>query len=172
MLGVLPGILGCIQATETIKIILNRNNILSARLLTVDAMSMQFQEFRIAKNSECPCCHYGKLSRDLFIPTKISVPEITPQQLLDKDEFILVDVREPYERDICDMGGLHIPLDELQQRLQLLPQDQEIVLYCKTGGRSRKAVQILLNCGYTKVSSLQGGILAWIDHVLPTLTRY
>ena len=179
VLGVLPGILGCIQATEALKITLNKGEILSGRLLTIDTWSMKTKEFTIPKNFECPCCIGGKSTNGLFSSKSdhSDIQEIGVQKLHrwleDESQRVwLLDVREPYERAICHIGGRHIPLHELDTHLAVLPKDNPIVCYCKSGQRSRRAARLLIDNGFTQIKSLQGGILAWIDSVDHTLTRY
>ena len=179
VLGVLPGILGCIQATEVIKILLAKGNILSGRLLTVNALSMKFNEFRILKNPNCPCCYLGKSATELFskknFPMKITEidPKILAQWLNDqKDNFLLLDVREPYEREICHIGGELIPLRELEIHLADLPKDRCIICYCKSGQRGRCAVRILMENGFTQVVNLREGIMGWRHIIDSSLIRY
>ncbi|ATN74304.1 molybdopterin-synthase adenylyltransferase MoeB [Coxiella burnetii] len=179
VLGVLPGILGCIQATEALKIILDKGEVLSGRLLTIDALSMRTREFRVPKNPQCPCCYEGKSALDLFLNTDNSkkIREIEAQKLAQwlenqNDNLLLIDVREPYEREICHIGGQHIPLRELDSRQANLPRNKFIICYCKSGQRSRRAVQLLMDNGFTNVSSLQGGIMAWISSIDHSLTKY
>ncbi|MFW0094867.1 MAG: ThiF family adenylyltransferase [Coxiella endosymbiont of Haemaphysalis qinghaiensis] len=179
VLGVLPGILGCIQATEALKIILNKGEILSGRLLTVDTWSMKTKEFTILKNLECLSCIKSKSANELFSRKSdyIDIQEIEARELHQrlKDEnqtILLLDVRELYEREICHIGGYHIPLRQLDVYLTVLPKDKPIVCYCKSGQRSRRAAQLLTDKGFTQIKSLQGGILAWIDSIDHTLTKY
>ena len=179
VLGVLPGILGCIQANEALKIILNKGEILSGRLLTIDIWSMKIKEFTILKNLGCLSCIEGKSANELFSSKSdhINIQEIEAQKLHqcleDKKQTIwLLDVRELYEREICHIGGHHIPLRQLDMHVAVLPKDKPIVCYCKSGQRSRRAAQLLIDNGFTQIKSLQGGILAWIDSVDHTLTKY
>ena len=177
VLGVLPGLIGCIQATEAIKIILKQGDTLSGRLLTFDALNMQMQEFSIAKNPTCPCCQQGESATDLFATenTCSNVLNMTVSHLASKinsETLILIDVREDYEREICHIGGLHIPLAQLESQLDFLPKNKPIICYCKVGGRSYHAAQILLNNGFKSIYNLEGGILAWIREIDPTLTPY
>lgn len=179
VLGVLPGMLGCIQASEALKIILKKGEILSGRLLAIDTWSMTTKEFTILKNFGCLSCIEGKSANELFSRKSehMNIQEIEAQKLHqwleNKNKTIwLLDVRELYERDICHIGGHHIPLHQLNIYSAILPKDKLIVCYCKSGQRSRRAAQLLANNGFTKVKSLQGGILAWIDSVDHTLTRY
>ena len=179
VLGVLPGILGCVQATETIKILLEKGNILSGRLLTLDALSMKFDEFQILKNPHCPCCYFGKSAIELFskrnFPIKIAeIDSKTLAQWLNnqKDNFLLLDVREPYEREICHIGGRLVPLRELETHLANFPKDKYIICYCKSGQRGRRAVRILMENGFTQVINLRGGIMGWRYIVDSSLIKY
>ena len=179
VLGVLPGILGCIQATEAIKILLGKEEVLSGRLLTIDALSMKIKEFVIPKNLQCSCCVKGTSVSESFLKDKDQakiqeIEAITLSQWLEKSnlDILLIDVRELHERDICHIGGLHIPLHELNKFLTTLPRDKLIVCYCKSGQRSRYAAQLLKNNGFTQVSSLKGGILTWINFINSPLARY
>ncbi|AJC50187.1 HesA/MoeB/ThiF family protein [Coxiella endosymbiont of Amblyomma americanum] len=186
VLGILPGILGCIQATETIKILLRKEKILSGRLLTINILSMRIKKFFISKNPQCSCCTKDRLSRKFsnksFVKVrdennKAPIREIKAttlfQQLRKSNiNILLIDVRESYERDICHIGGLHIPLHTLHTFLKTLPKNKTIVLYCKSGQRSFDAAQILQDNGFKKVFSLQGGLLSWIKSIDSTLTCY
>jgi adenylyltransferase/sulfurtransferase len=182
VLGVLPGIIGCIQATETIKIIIGAGDTLSERLLLFDALKMTFREVRISKNPDCPRC--GKDAADslgeyesLCDPAPApQVPEISAadlKQRLDADDNVmLIDVREPHEREICNIGGLLIPLRELPNRMDALKAGTDIVVYCRTGIRSALAVKLLQDDGVERVWNLKGGIHAWADDVDSSLPKY
>jgi sulfur-carrier protein adenylyltransferase/sulfurtransferase len=181
VLGVLPGIMGTIQATEVIKIILGQREILSKRLLTFDALKMQFKEYIIYKNPNCPLCARGELSTDLFLnnneKTTISIEEITPQQLhkllnADHENIYLLDVREHFEREICHIGGEHIPINQLRPDNLMVARDCLIVTYCKSGKRSKRAAIQLKQNGFHQVSSLRGGIMAWANEIDSTMTIY
>lgn len=185
VLGILPGLLGLIQATETIKLILGSGDSLVGRLLLVDALSMHFRELRIKKDPDCPVCGahptVNKLiDYDQFCGVRgeapISVPQIQPIELkrrLDNGDSVLVlDVREPHEYQIANLGGRLIPLGQLPDRLSEVERDREIVVHCKSGGRSAKACEILRNAGFTRVTNLAGGIDAWAEQIDPKLPRY
>ena len=190
VLGILPGLLGVIQATEVIKLILGSGEPLIGRLLLVDALAMRFRELRLRKNPECPVCGANPTIRELIdyqefcgirgesqeAPVSSGVPEIRPEELkarLDagNDVFIL-DVREPHEYQICNLGGHLIPLGELPARLNELDSSREIVAHCRSGVRSAKAVTLLRQAGFAKVKNLAGGILAWSDKVDPSVPKY
>ena len=188
VLGILPGLLGVIQATEVIKLILGRGEPLIGRLLLVDALGMNFRELKLRKNPDCPVCGTHRTVEKLIdynqfcgirgeeSPVNASLPEIQPEELkqkLDRGESIFVlDVREPHEYQICNIGGYLIPLNELPKRVHELDSSREIVAHCKMGGRSAKAVEFLRQAGFTKVRNLTGGISAWADRVDPKMPKY
>jgi adenylyltransferase/sulfurtransferase len=194
VLGVLPGIIGTIQATEAIKLILGIGNTLAGRLLLLDALSMEFRTMKLRRDPACPVCGDHPTVKALIdyqqfcgIPaataaaaSTAAVPEITVDALksaLDRDEHPwILDVREPREFEICRIpGSTLIPLGELPKRLSEIPQGADapnIVVHCKMGGRSAKAVALLRDHGITNARNLTGGILAWIDRVDPTLPKY
>src|SRR5271167_4867646 len=188
VLGILPGLVGVIQATEVIKLILGKGEPLIGRLLLVDALGMRFRELRLRKNPDCPVCGTNPIIRELIdynqfcgirgeeAPATSNVPEIQPEELkmrLDagSDIFIL-DVREPHEYQICNLGGYLIPLGDLPARMNELDSSREIVAHCRSGVRSAKAVTLLRQAGFSKVKNLAGGILAWADKVDPILPKY
>jgi molybdopterin/thiamine biosynthesis adenylyltransferase/rhodanese-related sulfurtransferase/proteasome lid subunit RPN8/RPN11/molybdopterin converting factor small subunit len=189
VLGVLPGVIGTIQATEAIKLILGVGEPLIGRLLLYDAFTMRFRELKLRRDPECPVCGdrptiTALIDYDQFCgitpAASAPVPETTVEDLkarLDRgDRVFVLDVREPNEFQICRIpGSTLIPLGELPRRLAELPSGddrRDIVVHCKMGGRSAKAVRQLLDAGVTNVQNLQGGILAWIDRVDPTQKKY
>jgi len=190
VLGVLPGIIGIIQATEAIKLILGTGQPLVGRLLLYDALQMRFRELKLRRDTECPVCGdhptiKALVDYDAFCgitppqsqPAASGVPEVTAEELkkqLDRGENVFVlDVREPNEYQICKIAGSKlIPLGELPQRVAELDRDRDMVVHCKMGGRSAKAVALLQERGFTRVRNLKGGILAWIDRVDPTQSKY
>jgi sulfur-carrier protein adenylyltransferase/sulfurtransferase len=190
VLGVLPGLLGVIQATEVIKLILGSGDPLIGRLLLVDALAMRFRELRVRKNPECPVCGTNPTVKELIdynqfcgirgeeaeAPASAKIPEIQPEELkrrLDAGEDIYVlDVREPHEYQICNLGGHLIPLGDLPKRVHELDSSREIVVHCKSGGRSAKAVDFLRQSGFKRASNLTGGILAWATKIDPSLPKY
>ncbi len=188
VLGILPGLLGVIQATEVIKLILGSGEPLIGRLLLVDALAMRFRELRLRKDKNCPVCGENPTIRELIDynefcgirgeekPSAVSVPDIQADELkrrLDAGEDIFVlDVREPHEYQICNIGGYLIPLGDLPKRLNELDTSREIVAHCKGGVRSAKAVDFLQKAGFRKVKNLTGGILAWSDKVDPKVPKY
>jgi len=189
VLGVLPGVMGCIQALETIKLILGQGSTLIGRLLLFDALSMKFREVRLRKNPECPICGTHPTLTSLIDyeqfcgirgeehEVKTKVPEITPIQLKqmmdDEVPFVLIDVREPHEYDICKIpGSTLIPLGDVPKRMNGLNSADEIVVHCRSGMRSAQAVDLLMKAGFRKIHNLKGGILAWSDQVDPSVPKY
>jgi molybdopterin/thiamine biosynthesis adenylyltransferase/rhodanese-related sulfurtransferase len=189
VLGVLPGIVGSIQAMETIKLILGNGRSLTGRLLLFDALEMGFREFKLRKNPNCPMCGEYSTIRNLidyyeFCGVRgeeapaldLKVPEISPQELktrLDRgDDLFILDVREPHEYQICNLHGKLIPLGELSRRVHELDSSQEIVAHCRSGKRSAEAVDFLRKAGFRKILNLRGGILAWSDEVDSSVPKY
>ena len=190
VLGVLPGIMGCIQAMETIKLILGRGDSLIGRLLLFDALGMKFRELKLRKNPDCPICGTNRTITKLIdyeqfcgirgeehIPVQTGIPEITPAEVKKKmdahEPFVLIDVREPHEYQICRIPGSKlIPLGEVPKRMNELDSADEIVVHCKSGMRSAKAVDLLMKSGFRKIHNLKGGILAWSDQVDPSVPKY
>ncbi len=190
VLGVLPGVVGIIQATEAIKLILGVGQPLIGRLLLYDALQMRFRELKLRRDVECPVCGDNPTIRELIdydafcgvtppsaAPVSTGIPEVTAEELhaqIDsgKDVFIL-DVREPNEYQICRIAGSTlIPLGEVAARSAELDRNRDMVVHCKMGGRSARAVALLQERGFTRVRNLTGGILAWIDKVDPTQSKY
>src|SRR5216684_4219814 len=188
VLGILPGLVGVIQATEAIKLILGKGEPLISRLLLIDALDMNFRELKLRKNPDCPVCgthptvtrliDYNEFCgiRGAETPVTSNVPEMQVEELkrtLDAGEDIFVlDVREPHEYQICNIGGHLIPLGDLPKRVHELDSSREIVAHCRSGTRSAKAVDFLRQAGFRKVYNLAGGILAWADRVDPKMPKY
>jgi sulfur-carrier protein adenylyltransferase/sulfurtransferase len=189
VLGVLPGIVGAIQAAETLKLIIGKGDPLVGRLLLFDALAMRFRELKLRKNPECPVCGTHPTVTKLIdyvefcgirgeeAPTPEStVPEITPRELksrLDRgDDIFILDVREPHEYQICNLGGHLIPLGDLSRRVNELDSSREIVAHCRSGKRSAEASEFLRKAGFRKVLNLKGGILAWSDEVDASVPKY
>ena len=192
VLGVLPGIIGVIQATETIKLILGIGEPLIGRFLIYDALRMKFRELKLRKDPDCPVCGTHPTVTKLIdyeqfcgigpepqmeAARAVNDWEISPVELkrrLDAGEdLFILDVREPNEYQINRIpGSTLIPLGELPRRYQELPRDREIVAQCKMGGRSAKAMEYLKTVGFTSVKNLRGGILEWIDKVDPSQPKY
>jgi len=191
VLGVLPGVIGVLQAIEAIKLIVGIGESLIGRLLHFDALKLKFREFKLRRDPKCPVCSEHPTITELIdyeqfcgIPQAQAaeaqeslVPTITALQLKGKFEqgerFVLVDVREPYEYDICRIPGARlIPLGELPSRMSELDSADEIVLQCKSGMRSARALKLLQEAGFAKLWNVEGGILAWSDTVDNTVPKY
>jgi molybdopterin/thiamine biosynthesis adenylyltransferase/rhodanese-related sulfurtransferase len=189
VLGVLPGIVGSIQAAETLKLIIGVGEPLVGRLLLFDALAMRFRELKLRKNPDCPLCgthptitklidyaEFCGIRGEEAPAPQTSVPEITPRDLkarLDRgDDLYILDVREPHEYQICNLGGHLIPLGDLSKRVSELDSSREIVAHCRSGKRSAEAVEFLQRAGFRKVLNLKGGILAWSDDVDPSVPKY
>ncbi|HTS48606.1 MAG TPA: molybdopterin-synthase adenylyltransferase MoeB [Bryobacteraceae bacterium] len=189
VLGILPGIVGLIQATETVKLILGAGEPLVGRLLLYDALGMRFRELKLRRNPECPVCGDHPSIRELIdyqefcgIPNQSHEPvavegDIDPVEVkakIDRDDpFVLIDVREPHEYQICRIPHAKlIPLGDLPKRVNELDSADEIVAHCKSGVRSAKAVDFLKQAGFKKVRNMKGGILAWSDKVDPSVPKY
>ena len=195
VLGILPGLIGIIQATEVIKLILGKGEALVGRLLLVDALSMRFRELKLKKNPECPVCGAHPTVTSLIdyqqfcgiVPEaspeagqettlKNGIPQMTVQELKQRrdagEELFVLDVREPYEYQIANIGGTLIPQNEVPQRLAEIDRNREIVVQCRSGGRSQRIAEFLAQQGYPNVKNLAGGILAWADAIDPKITKY
>jgi adenylyltransferase/sulfurtransferase len=192
VLGILPGLVGCIQATEALKLLLGNGEPLIGRLLLYDALQMRFQEFKVRRNPKCPMCgdrptitalidyeqFCGVRGQETPAPTPAQgLGEITAEELkrrLDRgDKVFILDVRNPEEYQICHLAGSTlVPLPELPRRLAELDKDRETVVHCKSGMRSARAIQFLRQQGFRKLINLKGGILAWADRIDPSLPKY
>jgi adenylyltransferase/sulfurtransferase len=189
VLGILPGIVGTIQANETVKLIIGKGEPLIGRLLLLDALKMKFREMKLRKNPECPVCgSHRTITKLIDYEAFCGVQpgwdsyareeqfEITVDQLkkrLDKkDDIFILDVREPQEYEICNLKGHLIPLRELPKRINELDTAKEIVVHCKVGGRSRTAVEFMKQAGFRKIKNLVGGIDEWAERIDPTMPRY
>ncbi len=191
VLGILPGLVGVIQATEVIKLILGKGESLVGRLLLVDALNMRFRELKLRKSPECPVCGLNPTVTALIdyqhfcgiLPEapqgknmKNGVPQLTVKELKARrdagDDVFLLDVREPYEYQIAQIGGTLIPQNDVPNRLADIPRDREIVVQCRSGARSQRIAEFLKQSGYTQVANLAGGILAWSDEIDPKVQKY
>lgn len=188
VLGVLPGLIGTLQATEAIKLITGIGEPLLGRLLHVDTLSMKFRTFNLRRDPECPVCGdsptiTSPIDYDGFCGIKTSPPqdsllrEMTVSELKalmeEQADFCLLDVREPFEREIATIdGSTSIPLGELESRLAELPRDRKIAVHCKLGGRSARAAGILRAAGFTDVWNVTGGIEAWSKQIDPAIAVY
>lgn len=191
VLGILPGLVGVIQATEVIKLILGKGNPLIGRLLLVDALGMRFRELKLRKNPECPVCGENPTVKELIdyehfcgiVPeskeekaVKNGIPQMSVKDLKQRidagEDVFILDVREPYEYQIAQIGGKLIPQNDVPQRLAEIPRDREIVVQCRSGARSQKIAEFLKQSGYSQVVNLAGGILAWSDEIDPKVQKY
>ena len=188
VLGILPGLVGLIQATEAIKLIIGKGEPLIGRLLLVDALGMRFRELKLRKNPDCVVCGKNPTVTKLIDyeefcglrgqekPVTANSFEISVEELkrrLDaKEDVFILDVREPHEYQICNLNGTLIPLNDLPKRVNELDPDKEVVVHCKMGGRSAMAVEFLHKSGFTKARNLTGGILAWSDKIDPKVPKY
>jgi sulfur-carrier protein adenylyltransferase/sulfurtransferase len=195
VLGVLPGIIGTIQATEAIKLIIGAGEPLIGRFLIFDALRMKFRELKLRKDPDCPVCGTNPTVRELIdyeqfcgvapashASASASTPggsalDITVTELKERmdrgDKLTIVDVREPNEYQICRIPGTRlIPLGDVPARVNELDPNEELVVHCKMGGRSAKAADFLRSVGFKNVKNLKGGILEWIDKVDPTQPKY
>ena len=189
VLGILPGIIGVIQATETVKLILGAGEPLIGRLLLFNALTMKFRELKLRKSPTCPICgptptitslidynEFCGIRPQAEHPAGASEWEITPEELKQKltnGGVKLVDVREPHEYEICHLPNAKlVPLSEILSRVAELDSSDELVLYCHHGMRSRDALEFLKGAGFRKLKSLRGGIDAWAAAVDPSLPRY
>ncbi len=188
VLGVLPGIFGSLQATEVLKLILGIGQSLAGRLLVLDALSMQWKTFELARDPACTACSphaAGRLSavehscglHTLAAGEPLSTADITPQEVHDRMDrgasTYLLDVRSAGEHEIARLALAHlIPLPELPDRLQQIPKDRTVVCFCHKGSRSQRAARLLREEGYAEVYSMQGGIDAWSRHIDPSIVRY
>ena len=188
VLGILPGLVGVMQATEAIKLILGSGDPLIGRLLLVDALGMKFRELKLRKHADCPACGKHPTITKLIdyqefcgirgeeAPVEETMSEMQVEELKTRlergDDLFILDVREPHEYDICNLGGYLIPLGEIPSRVHELDSSREIVAHCRSGVRSAKAVNFLRQAGFKKVHNLAGGILAWADRVDPSMPKY
>jgi adenylyltransferase/sulfurtransferase len=191
VLGILPGLIGCIQATEAVKLLLGKGTPLVGRLLLYDAMQMTFREFKVRRNPKCPLCgdsptitrlidyeqFCGLRGQEAPAPSATSSAETTVEELkarLDRKETVFIlDVRNPEEYQICRIPGTTlIPLPTLPQRVGELDREREMIVHCKSGMRSQKAIQFLREQGFRNLKNLKGGILAWADRIDPSMPKY
>ena len=188
VLGILPGVVGTIQATETVKLIMGVGEPLVGRFLVYDALRMRFRELKLRKDPDCPVCGDNPTVTELidyeqFCGVTPAAPaggvgdEATVEQLKARidsgDGVFILDVREPQEYQICSIpGSMLIPLGDLPGRLAELDGRGEMIVHCKSGVRSAKAVKLLREAGFAQARNLKGGILRWIDAVDPSLPKY
>ena len=192
VLGILPGVVGTLQATEAVKLILGAGELLIGRFLIFDALKMKFRELKLRKDPDCPVCGEHPTVTELIdyeqfcgitssSPPAVVAPEADDEATVEelkmridrRDSFMLLDVRETQEFEICRIpGSVLIPLGELPSRLSELEGRSDLIVHCKSGARSGKAVKLLRDAGYIGARNLKGGILAWIDRIDRTLPKY
>jgi molybdopterin/thiamine biosynthesis adenylyltransferase/rhodanese-related sulfurtransferase len=190
VLGILPGLVGIIQATEVIKFILGKGEPLIGRLLLVNALDMRFRELKLRKNPDCPVCgthptvtqlidyqqFCGIVPEAKMAPVQNGIPQMSVKDLKSRldagDDLYILDVREPFEYQIAQIGGHLIPLNDLPKRMNELNTAQEIVVQCKSGGRSQRAAEFLAKNGFQKLHNLAGGITAWSSEIDPKVPKY
>ena len=188
VLGVVPGLVGTIQATEAIKMLLGLGETLVGRLLTIDALTMGFRTIEIQRDAECPVCGTREITELIDYEefcnggsprkeNRLGVREIQPTQLAQRlasgEDLEIIDVREPFEWELGHIPGARlVPLNRIADEIPRLDKRRETILYCKVGARSRFAAEQLADAGLSEVRNLTGGILRWIDEVDPTMTRY
>jgi sulfur-carrier protein adenylyltransferase/sulfurtransferase len=188
VLGILPGLIGVVQATEAVKIILGAGETLKNRLLLYDALHMRFREVKLRRDPDCPVCGDHPTVTKLidyqeFCGVKPTPQQTEPQGVIDVvevkrkqdrgDEFLLIDVREPWEYQVARIPGANlIPLGELPNHVNQLDREADIVAHCKSGARSQKAVDFLKQNGFQHVRNMTGGILAWSDKVDGSVPKY
>jgi sulfur-carrier protein adenylyltransferase/sulfurtransferase len=189
VLGILPGAIGTIQATETVKLLLGIGEPLIGRLLLYDALTMRFREMKLRKDRNCPVCGENPTVTELIdyqefcgIPQANAkeetdeVPEITVGELKERldngQDVSVLDVREPHEYEVANIGARLIPLGELPERLIELDKDETLAVHCKTDGRSARAVQLLREAGFQNVYNVKGGITAWSEEIDPSVPKY
>ncbi len=205
VLGILPGLVGVIQATEVIKLILGIGDTLVGRLLLVDALAMSFRTLKLRKNPDCPACGTHPTVTELIdydqfcgipkptetgplevaqnqavaeLPVVEGIPQITVEALkrkIDaKEDIFILDVREPHEYPIANLGAPLIPVGDITKRIDELAvqKNREVIVHCRSGARSQKAALALKAAGFTNVSNLTGGILAWAEKIDPTMPKY
>jgi adenylyltransferase/sulfurtransferase len=192
VLGILPGLVGVIQATEVIKLILGKGETLAGRLLLVDSLNMRFRQLKLRKNPDCPICGNNRTIHKLIDyeqfcgiqPTvasevaeiKNGIAQISVRELKRRidagEEPYILDVREPFEYKIANLGGQLIPQNDVPSRLAEIDRNREIVVQCKVGGRSQRIAEFLKQNGYERVVNLAGGIIAWATEIDPSMKKY
>jgi adenylyltransferase/sulfurtransferase len=189
VLGILPGAIGVVQATEAVKLILGIGEPLIGRLMLYDALGMSFREMKLRKDPGCPICGENPTVTELIdyeefcgipqanaVAQENGVPEITVKELKQKmddgEPINVLDVREPHEYEVANIGVKLVPLGELPRRLAEFDQNENFAIHCKTGGRSAKAVKLLQDAGFGNVYNVKGGITAWSEEIDPSVPKY
>lgn len=178
VLGVLPGLMGAIQAIEVIKYLSGLGDNLKGRLFFINTLTMSSQKFEFSPADSCPICQgkktFHELERQGVQSCAANALSTISAKALSQimDQVILIDVREDFERKICNIGGIFAPLSQFELAIKDLDRTKKVITYCKVGKRSQAALQILKEHGFKDVASLEGGILSWIDVIDPSLQRY
>lgn len=191
VLGILPGLIGVVQATEVVKLILGKGDTLAGRLMLYDALNMKFREMRLRKSPDCPICGPNRTITELIdyhqfcgvprqpepvaaVVNDLEIDVVEVKRLIDSaHRFVLIDVREPHEYQICNIPAARlIPLGTLPKHVGDLDAGAEYVIHCKSGMRSAKACDLLRQSGFQRVRNMKGGILAWADKVDPRVPKY
>jgi adenylyltransferase/sulfurtransferase len=189
VLGILPGAIGVVQATEAVKLILGIGEPLVGRLMLYDALGMSFREMKLRKDPGCPICGENPTVTELIdyeefcgipqanaVAQENGVPEITVKELKQKmddgEPINVLDVREPHEYEVANIGVKLVPLGELPRRLAEFDQNGSFAIHCKTGARSANAVKLLQDAGFGNVYNVKGGITAWSEEVDPSVPKY
>ncbi len=189
VLGILPGAIGVVQATEAVKLILGIGEPLIGRLMLYDALGMSFREMKLRKDPGCPICGENPTVTELIdyeefcgipqanaVAQENGVPVITVKELKQKmdagEPINVLDVREPHEYEVANIGVKLVPLGELPRRLAEFDQNENLAIHCKTGGRSAKAVKLLQDAGFGNVYNVKGGITAWSEEIDPSVPKY
>jgi molybdopterin/thiamine biosynthesis adenylyltransferase/rhodanese-related sulfurtransferase len=190
VIGVLPGIIGTLQALETVKLILGAGDPMIGRFLLFDALDLSWRELKVRKDPACPVCGENPTQKGLIDYVQFcgvapdpaadgTMRQVSPADLAARlaagERPVIVDVREPHEWEIANLdehGARLIPLGQVGERMGELDREAEIVVHCKMGGRSAKAVRQMMDAGFRNVWNLEGGILAWSDQVDPTKPKY
>jgi adenylyltransferase/sulfurtransferase len=189
VIGALCGVIGSLQALEVVKLVAGVGESLRGRLLTYDALTQRFQTFALAKNPTCPACGSAvpkpvaapnssvspasNSMPDFDFPPEISVTDAKQRLEAQPHGVILIDVREPWETEICRVAGAeNIPMRQIPERLGELPKDRHLLILCHHGSRSRNVMNFLRAHGFDAVTNVTGGIAAWAEEIEPTMQRY
>jgi adenylyltransferase/sulfurtransferase len=195
VLGALCGVIGSLQALETIKLITGIGDVLRGRLLTYDALAQQFQTLQLARDPNCPLCGHTpairalapdryeeaacapvsapRVTNDTEFPLELSVTEVQQRRAASPERSVIIDVREPYELEICRIeGARHIPMRQIPEHVDTLDRDKHLLILCHSGMRSRRVTEFLRSRGLNAVSNISGGIDAWAEEIEPGMRRY
>lgn len=180
VLGVVPGIIGSLQANEVLKALLQPDKVVAGALIIFDALTLKLKRLEV-KRDQSIVSNTRMLSDPEYlsfcgVDSMVNIPQILPQDLHQRltqgEKITLIDVREPDERPIANIGGELIPMNTVLDNLAKIPRSGEVVVYCRSGGRSQKVCELLAKHGYSNIANLRGGMLGWSDEVDPTMTKY